>query len=79
MERVEEGGDGVVLFVKDIVAWGLHQEGSRVMEVHLLKDRSLMCGPWIEKRKWEAGQRRMREPYPRSLKKPVDVLVMEAK
>lgn len=67
-----------MIFEKDIVAWGLAEDGKRVMEVHLLKDRRVLTGPWIERWRWERAQRGMKKPYPERLRVPVDVLVMEA-
>lgn len=66
------------MFSVDIIAWCLREDGDMVQEIHLLKSRKLLCGPVIPKWKWEAAQRRMYVPYPASLRKPVDVVLMEA-
>lgn len=65
------------MFEKDIIAWALAERDGQVMEVHLLKDRSVLTGPWLRKSRWERGQRRMLRPYPEKIRVPVDVIVAE--
>lgn len=69
-----------MIFGKDIVAWSLESDGQdyKVREIHLLKDRTLMRGPWVFESFWKRDQRRMQKPYPESLRKPIDVIYQEA-
>lgn len=68
------------MFGKDIIAWCLIEDTEArpvtVQEVHLLKSRDLWIGQPIPKWRWERGQRW--KPYPAHLRKPVDVVLMEA-
>lgn len=70
------------MFGKDIIHWALqdHTDERQVREVHLLKDGSMLVGPWLAYHAWQKGQHRMKPgPYPAKLALPYEVLRNEAR